>query len=352
MSQNKIFSAKNLPDPGLSANTHEKKLLQVLVNLIEEHADGFYENGLDISYRSGTGVTEYEALLNPAYRKYLQKPDNIYLTMEKLVANMSENECRLYYCVLIEIEKRSSRNEEILIGKIAKDASFDVDEALEKAKPIIDYYLLKRRTADIHKVPGKDYKTNFMNIPGLRPNTKVEPLLVTEHLIYHASCAIILDALKLLKYNEAYQVSHSKFEHDKKVHRQCVWKIVSMPGYLSNQETDEYMPTLDKNAFFGITFPGSVRVCPAFVAIRLENNILIETSGAVAIHPDNQNCLIEFIDHTLDEPKTRYGVSQNEPPMTEVSKAKVFNNITDAIVCWNAQKTMSCPFAQFYMASV
>lgn len=333
------------PRAGEGASARETQLLDTLVSWIEIHAQGLYLSGLEKSHLSNTGVSEHNALLDPDFRKYLQKPGNLFEEMQKLSATLTDSESLLLYAVLMEIELHRPRIDDLLVGDWAKQVQFDLSHALKIAGPIINYYLSKRLPPEFHKVPGKIYSEKFMDVRGLRPNTAHTQILVTEQIIYHASCAILLDALKVYKFPEIFQQTQAKFDKNKRDHRHQVWRVVTAPDFMPGQIRDEFIPPLPSNPFAGYDFGQSARILPAFVDIPLpETPNRIETQAAVVVHPENKRCLIEFYDHTLPDPVMRYAVSQDQPPMEPDAQAQVFDSLADALACWNAAPARQCPF--------
>ena len=338
------FSAREgWPKATDAATPREREILDGLVAMIEEHANGLYENVLKKIQRSGRGVSEGGALLNPDLRVYVQRPGNLYEQMQQFVGGLTANECRLLYATLAKIDKHTALSDDILIGAEAKQDGFQLDAAQAKNRSIVDFYLSKKRPAEAQKVPGIAYHGAFLKTGGLRPNTKKLPVLVTEQIAYHAACAILFDALKLHRFPEIYKKSQEFFDNEKVHARQRAWECAMRPDRDVSQDP-EFMPKLPASAFDGVELPRQARIVPALVAFPVPSGTTIETTAAVAIHPDTRRCLIEFLDHTRDRPAIRYAVSQDRPPMgeTRTPRVETFDDPRDALSTW----TQSAPELQ------
>jgi hypothetical protein len=275
--------------------------------------------------------------LDPNSFAYLQKPGNLYEQMDNLTNGLSANEKRLIYTTLIQSDKETANHDKILNCKSSKTDKFSVSAALKAAGPIINHYLSKKLSPDAHKVPNIKYHSGFMKTGGLRPNTKRLPVAVTEHLAYHASIAILLDALKLKNYPEAHAKMQEKFDQEKLHAREQVWDISTGN---SEHTPPDYMPDLPEDAFAGVAIPAHAQIVPALVDVPLSANKGVQTRAAVAIHPGNGQCLSEFVDHTQKPPTKRYVVSAHTPPMHAAQSSvetRVFDDHQEATREWHKE---------------
>ena len=331
---------KNWPKASAQASPREQWVLGQVVGLIEQHAKGLYDAVFKKSHQAGIGVTEAGPLLDPDNRVYLAKPGNLYEQMNKLIDGLSSNESRLVYTLLVETDKKTASLDQILIGGAAKKDGFNLSSTMEKIKPIVEHYSGKKLNPEDHKVPGVKYHASFMKTSGLRPNTKRLPVKVTQQLAYHASIAILLDALKKRNYPDAHAKTKAIFDEEKLHAREHVWDIATGDGH--GKDIPDYMPSLHADAFRDVDLPAETKIAPALIAVATPSSAApVETCASVAIHSVGNRCLSEFLDHTQDPPVKRYAVSLGKPPMvgTASSASQLFDDPKKALHSWSSENS-------------
>lgn len=324
------------PCPDNTATSREIEVLNTLVRLIEETAQNLYDDVLQKSHVSNAALRQISIFFDPDSREFMQRPGNIYQLTKEYSDTLSEEENRLVYFVLVQIELKKIQDDDVLIGVEARKSGLDLAYAMAISAPIIEFYISKKLSPEFHKVPGYSYSGFFMRGPGLRPNSLTGAVKITEHMIYHGACALVLNALKLARYPDFYAQVQRIADREKLKHRNFAWSVVLSNDYDQDLDLYEFMPHFPKNSLVCRYFANFNKVVPAWIEISVQVGVKVETEAAVAIHSENNRCLVEFLDHTMSEPKLKYVISPDKPPMNGDVELQVYDNFEDAFVVWTA----------------
>lgn len=335
-------------------------VLNRLIDLIEHHAAGTYDDVLKDFHLSGRGVSEALPLLSQPHRRRLAAPGNVYEQMKKMLDGkddetlsgenislsgmpLSISEIKVVYTALIAVDKNTHGSDDNVAGSACAD-QYDHSETLRVIAPFIDHY--KSHKVDLSSakqmlVPGHKYPGGGRQIGQshrLRPETK-DPLLVGKWTCYHAAFAIVLDALQnnvkqesLQKLRDQRKVSEAKFAREKEEAREKVlqWSRNTALGLDNKTMKPEYYPNVDAQATLesaGLNVVEGIRACPILVGVNLPDGSFNEAEAAAALNTDTNEWLTLFQNNGAEGEEILGSITSDLPPISKKQYVEVSEEI-------------------------